>query len=77
MGQSRHGHAGRECETLTFGDWSAYWTRDVIDPKESPIFCMTDTAHALKGQVGFLMFARSGGNLLDLNAIKTYQHSAT
>jgi hypothetical protein len=38
----------------------------------------TDSAYAKLGQVGFLQFVRSGGNLLDVGGcIKYYANSAT
>jgi hypothetical protein len=36
-----------------------------------------DSAFTSKGQIGYLAWARSGGNLLDTGSVKTYQHSAT
>jgi predicted phage gp36 major capsid-like protein len=41
------------------------------------IFRFEDSAYLKKGQVGFLAWSRAGGNLLDTNGTKTYQHSAT
>lgn len=64
-------------KTLLFGDFSAYVVRDVVAPDLMNMFRMTDSAYTKLGQVGFLMWARSGGNLLDPNAVKYYQHSAT
>lgn len=61
-------------KTIGFGDFSKYMIRDVLD---LILFRFDDSAFATKGQVGFLGWARAGGNLLDLNALKTYQHSAT
>ena len=49
--------------------------RDVMDVT---IFRMTDSKYTEKGQVGFLAFCRSGGNLLDVGgAVKSYANSAT
>lgn len=61
-------------KSLAFGDFSQYQIRDALDVT---IFRFDDSAYMKKGQVGFLAWARTGGNLLDLNAVKTYQHSAT
>lgn len=63
-------------KTIAFGNFQKYKVRDVAD---MTIFRLGDSAYALQGQVkvGFLMWARAGGNLLDTSAIKTYQHSAT
>ena len=45
----------------------------VIEPRG-----VTDSAYTLKGQVGFVAFCRSGGNLIDVGgAVKAYQNSAT
>lgn len=61
-------------KTIGYGDFSKYMIRDVLD---LIMFRFEDSAFATKGQVGFLGWARAGGNLLDANAIKTFQHSAT
>ncbi len=41
------------------------------------LYRFDDSAYAKNGQVGLLAWARTGGNLLDLNAVKLYAHSAT
>lgn len=61
-------------KTIGYGDFSKYMIRDVLD---LILFRFEDSAFTTKGQVGFLGWARAGGNLLDPNAIKLYQHSAT
>lgn len=61
-------------KTIGFGDFSKYMIRDVLD---LTLFRFEDSAFASKGQVGFLAWARAGGNLLDTNAVKVFQHSAT
>lgn len=62
-------------KSVLFGDFSKYLIRDVMDVT---LFRMTDSAYTLKGQVGFVAFCRSGGNLLDVGgALKAYQHPAT
>lgn len=61
-------------KTIGFGDFSKYMIRDVMD---ITMYRFDDSAFASKGQVGFLAWARAGGNLLDLNGVKVYQHSAT
>ncbi len=61
-------------KSIGYGDFSKYMIRDVLD---LILFRFEDSAFASKGQVGFLGWARAGGNLLDANALKTYQHSAT
>lgn len=60
---------------ILFGDFSKYLVRDVMDVT---LFRMTDSAYTLKGQVGFVAFCRSGGNLLDVGgAVKAYRNSAS
>ena len=42
------------------------------------LFRFTDSAYSKLGQVGFLAWARSGGNYVDVgNSLKYYQNSAT
>lgn len=62
-------------KSIAYGDFSKYLIRDVMDVT---IFRMTDSKYTEKGQVGFLAFCRSGGNLLDVGgAVKAYVNSAT
>ena len=61
-------------KTLLFGDFSYYKIRDAMDVT---MFRFTDSAYAKLGQVGFLAWLRTGGNLIAVNAVKYYQHSAT
>lgn len=61
-------------KSIAYGDHSKYMIRDAM---EVTIFRFEDSAYLKKGQVGFLAWARAGGNLLDTNGTKTYQHSAT
>jgi HK97 family phage major capsid protein len=61
-------------KSLAFGKMDKYIIRDALDVS---LFRFDDSAYMSKGQVGFLGWARTGGNLLDLNAVKLYQHSAT
>lgn len=62
-------------KSIAFGDLSKYFVRDVMD---LTVFRMTDSAFTLFGQVGFVAFMRSGGNLIDVGgAVKVYQNSAT
>lgn len=66
---------GANAKSILFGDFSKYLIRDVMD---TTLFRMTDSAFTLKGQVGFVAFARSGANMVDVGgAIKYYQNSAT
>lgn len=61
-------------KSIAFGNLKSYMVRDALDVT---IFRFEDSAYASKGQVGFLAWARAGGNLLATAAVKTYQHSAT
>jgi HK97 family phage major capsid protein len=61
-------------KSILFGDFSKYIIRDVMG---ATLFRFTDSAYAKLGQVGFLMWARSGGNLVDTGAVKYYANSAT
>jgi HK97 family phage major capsid protein len=61
-------------KSLSFGQHKNYMIRDALDVV---MFRFDDSAFMSKGQVGFLAWARSGGNLLDVAAVKLYQHSAT
>lgn len=61
-------------KTLLFGDFSKYIIRDAM---EMQLFRFDDSAYTKLGQVGFLAWARMGGNLVDTAAVKYYQHSAT
>jgi len=61
-------------KSLAFGDFSQYQIRDALDVT---IFRFDDSAYIKKGQVGFLAWARTGGNLLDANAVKLYQQAAS
>jgi HK97 family phage major capsid protein len=61
-------------KTLLFGDYTYYKVRDALDVT---MFRFTDSAYAKLGQVGFLAWARMGGNLVDTSAVRYYAHSAT
>lgn len=61
-------------KSLLFGNLSSYMIRDALDVT---MFRFEDSAFTKLGQVGFLAYARAGGNLLDAGAAKAYQHSAT
>ena len=62
-------------KSILFGEFKKYVVRDVMD---LTLFRMTDSAFTLNGQVGFVAFMRSGGNLIDAGgAVKYYQNSAT
>ena len=61
-------------KSILFGDFSMYYIRDCMDVT---MFRFTDSAYIKLGQIGFLAWMRSGGNLLDTGAIKYYANSAT
>ncbi len=62
-------------KSMLFGDFSRYMIRDVM---QILLFRMTDSKYTEKGQVGFLAFMRSGGELTDVGgAVKHYANSAT
>lgn len=61
-------------KSIAFGNFNRYMIRDAMDVT---IFRFDDSAYMSKGQVGYLAWARTGGNLLDTNAVKLYQNSAT
>lgn len=61
-------------KSILFGDFSFYKIRDVMD---AIMFRFTDSAYTKLGQVGFLMWARADGNLVDTTAVKYYANSAT
>lgn len=61
-------------KTMVFGGLNYYIIRDAM---EVQMFRFTDSVYTTLGQVGFLAWCRMGGNLMDTNAVKYYQHSAT
>jgi HK97 family phage major capsid protein len=61
-------------KSILFGDMSKYIIRDVMNVT---LFRFEDSAYAKKGQVGFLAFLRTTGNLLDTASVKYYANSAT
>lgn len=65
---------GASNKSIGFGDISKYMIRDAMD---ITLFKFEDSAFIKKGQIGFLAWARSGGNMPDASAFKVYQHSAT
>lgn len=62
-------------KSIAFGDFSQYTIRDVQNTTTMRRF--DDSAFALKGQVGFCGWTRSGGNLLEPSAVKVFVNSAT
>lgn len=66
---------GASAKSIAFGDLSKYYIRDVAGTTSMLRF--EDSAFALKHQVGFVGFTRSGGNLVEPGAVKVYVNSAT
>ena len=62
-------------KSIAFGDLSKYMIRDVAGTTSLRRF--DDSAFALKNQVGFCGWTRSGGNLMEPAAVKVYTNSAT
>ncbi len=61
--------------SILFGDFSFYHVRDVMAVE---MFRFTDSAFTKKGQVGFLAWMRSGGNLIDVGgAVKVFINAAS
>lgn len=60
-------------KSILFGDFSKYVIRDAM---AITLNRFADSAYAKKGQVGFLAFLRSTGNLLDTAAVKYYANAA-
>lgn len=66
---------GLNAKTLAYGAMGKYLIRDVM---EISLFRFADSAFTMKGQVGFLAWARAGGNLMDIGgAVKVYQQAAS
>lgn len=61
-------------KSLAFGDFSYYKLRLAMDVT---LFRFDDSAYIKLGQIGFLAWMRAGGNLVDVAAVRLYQHSAT
>lgn len=61
--------------SVAFGDFSYYNVRDVQN--STSLLRFDDSYFALKGQVGFCGWTRSGGNLLETSAVKVFTNSAT
>ncbi len=61
-------------KSILFGDFSYYKIRDVMGMQ---MWRFDDSAYIKLGQIAFLAWMRSGGNLVDTAAIKHYANSAT
>lgn len=61
-------------KSILYGDFKGYVIRDVMDVT---MFRFTDSAYTKKGQVGFMAWMRSGGNLIDVGAVKAFANAAS
>jgi HK97 family phage major capsid protein len=62
-------------KSIAFGDFSYYYIRDAMDIS---MFRFTDSAYTKLGQVGFLAWMRTGGNLIDVGgAVKLFVNAAS
>jgi HK97 family phage major capsid protein len=61
-------------KSIAFGNLSLYMIRDAM---QIQLYRFDDSAYIKLGQIGFLAFARAGGNLIDLGGVRLYVHSAT
>jgi HK97 family phage major capsid protein len=61
--------------SVFFGNWKVGYK--ILDSLQVTLIRLNDSAYTKLGQVGFIAFARSGGNLVDSTAVKAYQNSAT
>lgn len=62
-------------KSILYGYFKAYKVRDVM---QYTLFRFTDSAYTKLGQVGFLAWARAGGNYTDVGkSLAYYQNSAT
>lgn len=60
--------------SILFGDFKGYKIRDAM---QLEMFRFTDSAYMKKGQVGFLAWLRSGGNLADVGAVRVFVNAAS
>lgn len=64
-----------DARSILFGNFEPYHIRDVMAIQ---MFRFTDSAYTKKGQVGFLGWMRSGGNLIDVGgAVKVFVNAAS
>ena len=62
-------------KSILFGDLSFYTIRDSM---EISMFRFADSPYIKLGQIGFLAWMRTGGNLIDVGgAVKTFINAAT
>jgi HK97 family phage major capsid protein len=61
-------------KSILYGDFRSYTIRDVMSVS---MFRFTDSAFTKKGQVGFLAWARSGGNLIEAGAVRAFENATS
>lgn len=61
-------------KSILYGDFSGYYIRDIMAVE---MFRFTDSAFTKKGQVGFLAWMRSGGNLVDVGKVRAFKNAAS
>jgi HK97 family phage major capsid protein len=60
--------------SILFGDFAGYYIRDVMAVE---LLRFTDSAFMKKGQIGFLGWMRTGGNLVDANKVRVFVNAAS
>jgi HK97 family phage major capsid protein len=61
-------------KSILYGDFSGYYIRDIMAVE---MFRFTDSNFTKKGQVGFLAWMRSGGNLVDVGKVRAFKNAAS
>jgi HK97 family phage major capsid protein len=65
---------GISARSILWGDFAGYYIRDVMAVE---MFRFTDSAFTKLGQVGFLAWMRTGGNLVDANKVRVFVNAAS
>jgi HK97 family phage major capsid protein len=60
--------------SILWGDFSGYYIRDVMAVE---MYRFADSFFTRNGQVGFLAWMRSGGNLIDTNKVRVFVNAAS
>lgn len=61
-------------KSISYGDHKKYIVRDEMG---LTVFKFEDSAYIKKGQIGFMGWCRFGGNLVDTNSVRLWQHGAS
>lgn len=61
-------------KSISYGDHKKYIVRDEMG---LTVFKFEDSTYIKKGQIGFMGWCRFGGNLVDTNAVRVFQHGAS